>query len=101
MLLVALSFSVMSFRQTKNQNENLATKIETKTSTQLFVSKGSNQFITPVAVTVALAETSYAATVVATAAAYHWLFGDSESLAISNEYKGIMQEVDMRNLDGK
>ncbi|WP_298301254.1 hypothetical protein [Hydrotalea sp.] len=97
----AMSFAAMSFKPKSVEDENLATKIESSTINQIHVSKNGNEAIMPptVTITVALAETSYAATVAATAAAYNWLFGRVEEATISSNYKAILQDVDMRNLD--
>lgn len=102
LLAVTVAFIAMSFKPVVKTQENLtAQKIGT---TELYlhpvIGKVEQGKITIVAyVVVALAETSAAAVVVSVGAAWHWLFGNSESTAISNDVKPILQNVDMRNLD--
>lgn len=90
----------MSFKPKSTVAENLVTKIPTSNVNLKQTVKSDKLAVVPLIV-VALAETSYAATVVATAAAYHWLFGDVQQLAASGNYKTIMLDIDMHNLDKK
>jgi hypothetical protein len=97
---IVISFVAMSFRPTSKVEKSLVTKISTAKSDPKQRVKSDKQAIVPLAVvTVALAETSYAATVVATAAAYNWLFGNSQEMKLAGDYKAILQNIDMRSLD--
>jgi hypothetical protein len=100
LLAIAVSFAAMSFKPATKTEENLSTKISTKNVDSKQIVKSKKEAIVPLAVVaVALAETSYAATVVATAAAYNWLFGNSQEMKLAGDYKAILQNIDMRSLD--
>lgn len=104
-LLVAMSLSVMamSFTPKKSQKDVVrAERIQVKTVNLGITAEPSETAATPVVlVTVALAETSYAATVVATAAAVAWLFGSSEASTTPENYKALVQDIDLHSLDIK
>lgn len=96
----------MSFRSSSySEKEFLADKVKMDhpEDTRINLS-GSQTSIPPTValVTVALAETSAAAVVVATAAAVSWLAAcDSKLAPVSQQYKSILNEIDMRKLDSK
>ena len=92
----------MSFTPKNSQKDSVkADKIQFKTASTEFAADCSEAAATPVVmVTVALAETSYAATVVATAAAVAWLFGREQNI-IPENYATQVQEIDLRSLDLK
>ncbi len=100
LLAIAVSFTAMSFKPSTKTEENLSTKISSTNADSKQIAKSKKEAIVPLAVVaVALAETSYAATVVATAAAYNWLFGNSQEMKLAGDYKAILKTIDMRNLD--
>lgn len=101
---VIVSFVAMSFKPKPVATDNMVTKINNSNLTMSLKNvNAENASIPPtVAVTVALAETSYAATVAATAAALNWLFGNTqETTQITNEYKAILKDIDLHSLDNK
>lgn len=96
-----VSLVAMSFRPSNKNEKKLVTKIETAnlaSSTKLTDANGKKLTIL-VPVVVALAETSAAAVVVTAAAAYHWLFGGTQAQVVPENYKIIMHDMDMHNLD--
>jgi hypothetical protein len=105
MLLAGVSFAAMSFKAPTYSEKSLsADKVQISLVHEQKVKlNNSKAGVTPVAlVTVALAETSAAAVVVATAGAVSWLISCRTELApISKEYKSILNEVDMRKLDAR
>lgn len=104
-LLAIVSIASMSFKAPNYSEKALtANKVSINLSENNKISLGGNQNLLPptVAVVVALAETSAAAVVVATAGAVSWLIScDNNLTPVSVEYKSILNEIDMRKLDSR
>lgn len=103
-LVAGLSFAAMSFKAPAYSEKNLsADRIQSSLGQGITLNSEKTAVLPPtVAVVAALAETSAAAVVVATAGAVSWLISCRTDLApVSAEYKSILNEIDMRKLDSR